>query len=237
MPDLIVRRLTHEGLRETIKTRLGAGTFRVELEERHLDDAILAALQLFGSRKPMIGYAGIDVVPEIKAYKIDHDIGYGIFNVEFVQPDPQPSALFYANLLDVAPIKPATMESYDIFLRWRKSFMRITSVKCSYQWDEINQTLMIDCPIERTRACYMWHQPREIRHIPMQFIPWFNDYCVAKAKLTLGQIRSKFQGQLPGPARDLTLNGDTLKQEAQEEILRLEAQLLNMQGDRPPLVA
>lgn len=236
MPDLLVTKLTHQGLREWIMTKLGTGTFRVELEERHLDTAILSALQLFSARKPLLCFKGLDVVPEIKTYKIDHDLGYGIHNVEFVQPDPQPSALFYANLLDVAPIKPATMESYDVFLRWRKTFMRITSVKCNWQWDELNQALMIDCPIERTRACYFYHMPRQISQIPLQFIPWFQNYCVAQGKLQLGEIRSKFQGALPGPARDLTMNGDSLKQEALTEIEKLEAQLLSMQGDRPPLV-
>ena len=233
----VVGVLTYDKLCQYIKSQLGAGIFSVELTQDQIDNCILDALTLFSSRKPIIGYKSIDVSTQIRAYTIDHDIGFGIFNVSFVQPDPQPSAIFYANLLDVAPVKPATMESYDIFLRWRKTFMRVTSVAPRWEWDALNKKLMLYSPIDRTKACYFWHQPRTVAQVPMQHTHWLKKYSLAKAKDVLGKTRSKFQGILPGPARDMNLNGDALQQEAREEIDKLEEQLLSIQGDIPPMIA
>jgi hypothetical protein len=231
-----VGRLTYQKLVDYVKQQLGQGIFTVELTQDQIDNCITDALTLYSSRKPMVGYRAITVNPQIKTYKLDHDIGFGIFHVSFVQPDPQPSALFYANLLDVAPVKPASMESYDIFLRWRKTFMRVTSVANRWEYDEMSNSLMIYCPIEQTKACYFWHAPRKIEQIKIQHTNWVKSYTLAKAKDVLGKARSKFQGILPGPARDLNLNGDSLQAEAKEEIATLEASLLTMQGDQPPLI-
>lgn len=237
MPEPVVGRISYESLCNYIKQTLGKGIFEVEITQDQVDNAILDALTLYSARRPLIGYKGITVSPNIRAYDINHDIGYGIFTVQFVQPDPQPSALFYANLLDVAPVKPATMESYDIFLRWRKTFMRITSVAPSWEYDEMNRKLMLYCPIDRTHASYFWHMPRTLCQVPIQHTLWVRKYATAVAKLALGKSRSKFQGILPGPARDLNLNGDALQAEANAEIPILEQQLLSIQGDIPPIIS
>jgi len=234
MAEPTVGKLTYDGLIQYIKDQLGEGIFSVELTQAQIDNSIGDALYLYSARQPLIKFKALIVNPQIKVYKIDHDVGFGIFDVHFVQPDPQPSAIFYANLLDVAPIKVSTMESYDIFLRWRKTFMRVTSVEPNWEWEPTSQSLMVYSPIEQTKACYFWFAPRTVNQIPMQHVNWFRRYATAKAKNTLGKARSKFQGLLPGPARDINLNGDALQQESNEEILALEAQLLSFQSDPPP---
>jgi hypothetical protein len=230
-------RPTLESLRSYIQSCLGQGIFSVELTADQLDNAITDALWLYSSRIPIIGYRGLVTSPDIVAYPISHDIGFGIFDVQFVQPDPKPSALFYANLIDVAPVKPATMESYDIFLRWRRTFMKVTSVANHWQYDEIGKRLMIYSPIQSTKCCYFWHLPRNLDQVKLQHIPWVRKYAVAKAKSVLGKARSKFSGLLPGPARDMNLNGDSLQQEAAEEIQQLETVLLSMQPEVPFMMA
>ena len=54
---------------------------------------------------------------------------------------------------------------------------------------------------------------------------WLKDYTLAKCKYMLGEARSKFN-QIAGPQGGTTLNGDALKQEAQAEIDRLEAEVI-----------
>lgn len=44
------------------------------------------------------------------------------------------------------------------------------------------------------------------------------EYALGEAKKVLGTIRSTFGGQVPGGAENLTLNGDSLKAEGQEEV-------------------
>ena len=47
-----------------------------------------------------------------------------------------------------------------------------------------------------------------------QIQPWIQDYSLALAKFTLGEARSKFS-TIAGPQGGTSLNGDTLKAEAQ----------------------
>ena len=54
--------------------------------------------------------------------------------------------------------------------------------------------------------------------------PWIQDYALALSKYTLGEARSKFS-TIAGPGGGTTLNGDTLKAEAQQEMEKLEQDL------------
>jgi hypothetical protein len=58
--------------------------------------------------------------------------------------------------------------------------------------------------------------------------PWLIAYALAKAKYMLGEARDKFPGGFPGPNGNVMLNGATLKQEAQAEILNLEKELMDL---------
>jgi hypothetical protein len=55
---------------------------------------------------------------------------------------------------------------------------------------------------------------------------WIKDYTLANCKMMLGQAREKF-AQIAGPQGGTSLNGATLKQEAQADIDRLTAELVN----------
>ncbi len=57
--------------------------------------------------------------------------------------------------------------------------------------------------------------------------PWLVAYATAKAKQMLGEARGKFQ-QLAGPNGGISMNGAELKQEASEEIIKLEEDLKNL---------
>ena len=50
---------------------------------------------------------------------------------------------------------------------------------------------------------------------------WLRDYTLATCKFMLGEARSKF-ATVAGPQGGSQLNGDTLKQEAQAELEKLE---------------
>ena len=54
--------------------------------------------------------------------------------------------------------------------------------------------------------------------------PWIQDYALALGKYTVGEARSKFS-TIAGPQGGTSLNGDTLKQEAQAEMERLEQEV------------
>ena len=55
---------------------------------------------------------------------------------------------------------------------------------------------------------------------------WIKDYTLANCKMMLGQAREKF-ASIAGPQGGTQLNGAALKQEAQADIERLTAELVN----------
>jgi hypothetical protein len=62
---------------------------------------------------------------------------------------------------------------------------------------------------------------------------WIKDYALAQSKVILGEARSKF-ATIASPQGGTNLNGDTLKQEGQAAIERLELELANYAtGEKP----
>lgn len=225
--------LTKSEVRRYIESSLGEQTFKVELSEEQLDNSIKLAIQKFSKRKPMVGFKELKTNPAIKAYSIDHSIGYGIFDVQFVSL-VKPSAIYQMGLLGgVVPIKPRFISDLAEFLTWRETFQRVASTKPMWDYDKIYQKLMIYSPVSY-EVCYFWYAPHRLSTIPMQHHDWILDYSLANAKKILGHVRSKYSGVLPGPARDLNLNGESLLSEAKEEMDALETKLFEMQADRPP---
>jgi len=64
--------------------------------------------------------------------------------------------------------------------------------------------------------------------------PWLQDYAYSFAKMILGEARSKYS-QIAGPQGGASLNGDTLKAEAQAELVKLEEDLKNYVDGGQPL--
>jgi hypothetical protein len=64
--------------------------------------------------------------------------------------------------------------------------------------------------------------------------PWIQDYAYSFAKRIVGEARSKFS-TIAGPQGGTSLNGDTLKAEAQAEMDKLEEELKNYVDGSMPL--
>jgi len=61
---------------------------------------------------------------------------------------------------------------------------------------------------------------------------WIKKYALARAKMMLGTVRSKFSG-VNSAGNNLAADGESLKSEAKEEIEKLETQLYGMQRPLP----
>jgi len=70
--------------------------------------------------------------------------------------------------------------------------------------------------------------------VDIQISQWIKDYAYAVSKQIIGEARSKF-GQLAGPQGGVTLNGDSLKNEALVEMEKLEDELKNYVDGSQPL--
>jgi hypothetical protein len=230
--DLSVHRYNVSEIRNYVRSQLGSGLFQVELSDEQINNAITDALLTYGMRIPMIYSRILAISPECRSYPLDHDCGYGVFDVQFITDDVRPASVFYMGLLgDQVPLNSVMLADYDTFLRYRKTMMRATSVEPKWDWIEEDNTLLVYAPVFNLRAAYYWHMPRKLSQVRLEHQRWIRDYSLASSKLQLGKTRSKFQGVLPGPAQNLTLNGDSLQAEAREELKDLNEYLLSVQGD------
>jgi hypothetical protein len=230
--DLGIKKYNVQELRSYVRSELGSGLFQVELTDEQINNSITDALLLYGSRVPVIWSRIIPISPECRMYPLKHDAGYGVFDMEFITDDVRPASVFYMGLLgDQVPLNSVMLADYDTFLRYRKTMMRATSVLPQWDYLETENALMIYAPVFNLQACYFWHMPRKLSQVRLEHQRWIRNYSLAQSKLQLGKTRSKFQGVLPGPAQNLTLNGEALQAEAREEIKELEEYLLSIQGD------
>jgi len=96
-----------------------------------------------------------------------------------------------------------------------------------FKWNTATKKLTI---LQRPHAeenlmlfCYNYRPDEELLndYLTKQ---WIKDYTLANCKYMLGEARSKF-ATIAGPQGGSTLNGDTLKAEAQSEMDKLEQEV------------
>lgn len=78
------------------------------------------------------------------------------------------------------------------------------------------------------------HKPDVMLMNDHMIFPWLQEYAYSFAKRIVGEARSKFQ-TIAGPQGGSSLNGDTLKTEAQAEMEKLEEDIKNYVDGSAPL--
>lgn len=229
-PDTLpLRGYTIDALANYILRQLGSPTWQVELTKQQVLDCIQDALGLFSQWVPLVRVGSLSMVRGQHRYLDGVDVGLGVANVQFVEPNPVPTEIFYGNLINPAPLFRLGLDEYDTFLRWRKTWQRVTSIKPDWYYDEYERVLLIHNPIERYMAGVFCYFPVErTESLTMTGADWVKRYALARAKKLLGEVWMKFSGAIPGPAQNLQLDAQR-RQAAQEEIDKLEEQLKGMQ--------
>ena len=236
MDTLPLRGYTVDQLKNYILRQLGAPTWQIELTNQQILDCIQDSLSMFSQWVPNVKVGNLMMVRGQFKYLDGEDVGLGVANVQFVEPNPVPTEIFYGNLINPAPLFRLGLDEYDTFLRWRKTWQRVTSVRPDWYYDDMAQALYIHNPIERYQAgvfCY-WPWERTER-LTMTGADWVKKYSLAKARYLLGEIWMKFSGAIPGPGQNLQLD-QMRRDKAQEEITRLEEQLKGMQLHTPAMI-
>jgi hypothetical protein len=224
---------TMDQLKDYIFRQLGAPVWNVELTGQHVIDAINDALALYSQYRPRPIFGAIRISKSTFAYLEGVDMGLGVVRVDFVDTVPAPTEIFYGNLISPAPIIRTGLDEYDMFLRWRKTWNRVTSTHPDWLYDDDRKTLFIYNPLERYHAGVEAHgvytNPALLPHIGAQ---WVKEYSLAKAKYVHGDILLRFSGAIPGPIKDIQLDAGK-REEGQREVTRLEQKLFGMQLPTP----
>ena len=194
-------------LAQYIQRQLGSPMWIVELPKQNILDAIQDALSLYSTWRPILRYGSIQLQRGQFQYLVGVDMGQGPVQVDFVQPNPVPAELFWGNLIDPAPLLRNGLDELDSFMRWMKVWMRVTSIRPDWTYDQANQQLLIWNPLDRYQAGLQWYQPYTDTPKLDQFgAKWVKDYAFQKSRMQYAEFLSKYSGAIPGPVQNLQLD-------------------------------
>lgn len=209
--------------------QLGGPTWNIEETKQQVLDAIQDALLLYSQWRPTIRVGNVQLVKGIYQYLQDANVYMGIADIQFVEPNPVPTEIFYGNLINPAPLFRTGLDEYDSFLRWRKVWMRVTSIKPDWFYDDARRTLMIHNPIERYQAgVFMYGPYAKTEDLDMTGAIWVKEFALEQARYTYGEFLAKFSGAIPGPLQPLILDQQK-RNNAQTRLDNLRQKLQNMQ--------
>lgn len=231
-PDTLPVHYTVDQLANWIFRKLGSPSWTIELSRQQALDAIKDSVDYYSLYRPKLRYKALKMFSHKHDYYNGEDLGQGVVDVQFLEPNPVPTEIFYGNLIDPAPIFRTGVDEYDTFLRWRKTWMRVTSVRPDWYYDDVDRILWIHNPLERYDASVWYMQGYTMETVP-NLDPtgktWVRDYALAKAKATYGEILEKYSGAIPGPVQNLQLD-QSKSADGEQSIEKLEAKLHLMQS-------
>lgn len=229
-PDMLpLKGYSMQQLTGYIMRQLGAPVWNVELTPQMVMDNIQDALNLYSQWVPLRRPGTIPLIRGVFEYLKGTDVGLGVADVSFVEPNPVPTEIFYGNLINPAPLFRTGLDEYDGFIRWRKTWMRVTSVRPDWFYDDYAKVLYIHNPIERYQVgiiCYFPYERTE--SLTATGALWVKEYALEKARYALGDLWMKFSGAIPGPVKDIQLDA-AKRDKAEARMTELREQLKGMQ--------
>lgn len=224
-----------------IELSLGAQMVDVELDVEHLNLAVLLGIQKLRQQSDgalIEKDIFLHITKDITEYTLPEEVqevrrlyrrGVGAYTNGGINFDPVDAAFYNIYLLQ--PNRSGGLATWDLYNGFLETTERVFASQYNFTWDATNHKLTI---IRRPTAdeevvvrVYAKKSVDDLINGPYTG-PWLREYATAKAKYMLGEARDKFPSGFPGPNGSVTLNGATLKQEAQAEIEKLEKELLNI---------
>lgn len=220
---------------------LGGGMVDVELDPIHYETALTKALTKYRQRSENSveeSYVTIKFNQDQNVYELPQEIievrkiyrrsvgsrlggsadGGSLF---------EPFNLAYTNTYLLAGSGIGGLATYDFFAQQQELVGRMFGSFIEFKWNPTTSKLTI---LQRPRAeeeallyCYNYRPDMQLLN-DYKAVQWIKDYTLASCKYMLGEARSKF-ATIAGPGGGTTLNGDTLKAEAQQEMEKLEMDL------------
>jgi len=228
-------------LKKQIELMLGSQMVDIELDLEHIDLAIdigIMKLRQQSDGSMLEKDIFLHITRDITEYTLPDEVqevrrlyrrGIGAYTNGGVNFDPVDAAFY--NIYMLQPNRSGGLATWDLYNGYLETAERVFASQLNFTWDVNSHKLTI---IRRPNAdesvsvrVYARKSEDDIITDPYTGL-WLLSYSTAKAKYMLGEARDKFPSGFAGPSGNVTLNGATIKQEAQTEIDKLEKELLNM---------
>jgi len=237
-----------EELIQEIQYRLGGGMVDVELDREHYDVAIKLAISKYrqlssGSVEESIMF--VQTKPDVTKYYLPDEVmevhaiyrrGVGTNSGFGSNFDPFDVAFNIMYLLNAGQI--GGIATFDAFSQYKETIGRVFGSSYDFYWHRNDHQLEIlrNVRVEEDIAVAVHNLvPEMVLLKDIYAAHWISNYAYAQSKWMLGEARSKYQSGLPGAGGAVTLNGEQLKQEAQQEIEQLKEAVHNMEEGNSPL--
>ena len=141
----------------------------------------------------------------------------------------------FSNIYLLQAGRTGGLATWDFFAQYQETIGRVFGSEINFIWKPSSHELeLIRRPTtEEDVMAKVWMKKPEGYLLTDTYTgPWIREYATAKAKMMLGEARSKFPGGLPGPGGSVLLNGEQMKSEGQAEMEKLEMELQNFVTSR-----
>jgi len=223
-----------------VHAMLGGGMVDVELDPIHYETALKKALTRFRQRSDNSveeSYFFMPTIIDQNEYTLPNEImevrklfrrsvgarsgggdGGSIF---------EPFNLAYTNAYLLSSSNMGGLATYDMFSQYQELVGRMFGSFIEFKWNSTTKKLTL---LQRPRGnetlllyCYNYRPDEQIMndYLAQQ---WIKDYTLASCKYMLGEAREKF-ATIAGPGGGTSLNGQSLKSEAQQEMEKLEQEV------------
>ena len=220
---------------------LGGGMVDVELDPIHYESALTKALSKYRQRTEHSveeSYISLQLQEDENNYTLPHEIqevrqifrrsvgarsGGGDGGTLF-----EPFNLAYTNTyLLAASGSLGGLATYELFTQRQELVGRMFGSFIEFNWNSTTKVLTI---LQRPRTsveevllwCYNYRPDSQLLD-DYRAKQWIKDYTLAACKYMLGEAREKF-ATIAGPQGGTSLNGASLKAEAQTEMEKLDAE-------------
>jgi len=223
-----------------VNAMLGGGMIDVELDPVHYETALTKALTRFRQRSDNAveeSYFFMPTIIDQNEYILPNEIvevrklfrrsigsrsGGGDGGSLF-----EPFNLAYTNAYLLSSSNMGGLATYDMFSQYQELVGRMFGSFIEFKWNSTTKKLTL---LQRPRAketlllyCYNYRPDEQIMndYLAQQ---WIKDYTLAACKYMLGEAREKF-ATIAGPQGGTSLNGQSLKAEAQADMEKLEQEV------------
>jgi hypothetical protein len=237
MADLVTQK---QEIFDYVNAFLGGGMVDVELDPIHYESALTKALSKYRQRTEHSveeSFVSLELEEDRNSYTLPHEIeevrqiyrrsvgsrtGGGDGGSLF-----EPFNLAYTNTYLLAASGVGGLASYELFAQRQELVGRMFGSYIEFTWNSSTKLLTI---LQRPRAqeevllwCYNYRPDNQLL-ADYKAKQWIKDYTLAGCKYMLGEAREKF-ATIAGPQGGTSLNGASLKAEAQAEMEKLDAEV------------
>ena len=209
-----------------ILRRLGSPQFEVELKPADLADAIEDAKDWYLAELGEVRTARISVNSSEIQYTVPEDVE-AVLDVYFPGREDDISLVMtpYALAGETVPYDVYSVPESGGFYsnlyqvqQYVDTAKYVTSSDPAWEWDSVTRMLSL-YPMSLSGECEITYSSTSVTvdQLPYKDFNLFKKFALASAKEKLGRVRSRF-ASYPGAQGESQQDGDTLREEAKEEI-------------------